>query len=547
MRLWSVHPRYLDPQGLVALWREALLARAVLRGRTRGYLHHPQLDRFRLQRRPRAAISMYLRAVHAEAVERGYSFDSAKVGTARTSARIPVTEGQIAFEWEHLLRKLSLRSPARYRQWRCSSHAGVPPIDAQARRPGRSLGAPVSHHAGPPCERLAVRRARRCLVMPCARRWHYLPAPAGMGTPGSSWTGWRSELQIEVVDLSRKNISAFDYEHRNRHDDFEPLIARVLEFEQIIFASPVYWYAVCPPMKTFLDRLSDLLELPDLLAKGRRLRGNASSCCARPLKMSWTRPLSMPGGKPATTWACTTADCCTPTAGMAIPRPSTWRTSMRSFAGYGAPNARAGAGGLQGLCLGAIPPGHTVRGNSTGGGRRRPALAGGTGHRHPTGNTCRGRAPPHTICVPKPRQAGRYEMTMKFLGTWAVVFVLWMAGAYVVHGMLLQHDYAALSSMFRSEADAQRHFPLMVLAHVVLAGAFSWIYIRGHEARPWLPQGLRFGFAVALLTVIPTYIIYYVVQPMPGVTVAKQMVFDTIVLLVLGATAAFMNRSRPPA
>lgn len=118
MRLWSLHPRYLDPQGLVALWREALLARAVLRGNTRGYLHHPQLDRFRLQRRPRAAISMYLRAVHAQAVARGYSFDAAKIGTARSRARIAVTEGQIAFEWEHLLRKLSRRSPAHYRQWR---------------------------------------------------------------------------------------------------------------------------------------------------------------------------------------------------------------------------------------------------------------------------------------------------------------------------------------------------------------------------------------------------------------------------------------------
>jgi hypothetical protein len=138
-------------------------------------------------------------------------------------------------------------------------------------------------------------------------------------------------------------------------------------------------------------------------------------------------------------------------------------------------------------------------------------------------------------------------MTGKFLGTWAVVFVLWMAGDYIVHGLLLQNDYAALSNMFRSAADAQRHFPLMVLAHVVLAGAFSWIYIRGHEARPWLPQGLRFGLAVALLTVIPTYTIYYVVQPMPGVTVVKQMVFDTVVLLVLGATAAFVNRSRPTA
>ena len=98
--------------------------------------------------------------------------------------------------------------------------------------------------------------------------------------------------------------------------------------------------------------------------------------------------------------------------------------------------------------------------------------------------------------------------------------------------------------LFRSEADAQQHFPFMILAHVLLAGAFTWIYIRGHEAKPWLAQGLRFGFAVALLTVIPTYIIYYVVQPIPGMTVVKQIIFDSIVLLVLGAVAAYMNRGR---
>lgn len=82
-----------------------------------------------------------------------------------------------------------------------------------------------------------------------------------------------SELRIEVIDLATKRLSAFDYEHGNRNDDFEPLIDRVLEFEQVIFASPVYWYAVSPPMKIFLDRISDLLEVPELLAKGRQLRG----------------------------------------------------------------------------------------------------------------------------------------------------------------------------------------------------------------------------------------------------------------------------------
>jgi len=81
------------------------------------------------------------------------------------------------------------------------------------------------------------------------------------------------ELGIEVVDLSEKSISAYDYEHRNRDDDFEPLLRRVLAFDQIIFATPVYWYAVSPVMKVFLDRISDFLELPDLLSEGRKLRG----------------------------------------------------------------------------------------------------------------------------------------------------------------------------------------------------------------------------------------------------------------------------------
>ncbi len=82
-----------------------------------------------------------------------------------------------------------------------------------------------------------------------------------------------TELDIEVVDLATLSMSAYDYEHRNRDDDFEPLMTRVLSFDQLIFATPVYWYSVSPPMKVFLDRISDLLDLPDLLAEGRRLRG----------------------------------------------------------------------------------------------------------------------------------------------------------------------------------------------------------------------------------------------------------------------------------
>lgn len=116
MRLWSLHPKYLDPQGLVALWREALLARAVLRGETRGYLHHPQLDRFRAHPHPRVAINSYLAGVYAEAVARGYAFNKSKLGPVRAAQLIPVSSGQLLFERQHLLRKLASRNPSRLAQ-----------------------------------------------------------------------------------------------------------------------------------------------------------------------------------------------------------------------------------------------------------------------------------------------------------------------------------------------------------------------------------------------------------------------------------------------
>jgi hypothetical protein len=118
MRLWSLHPGYLDAQGLVALWRETLLAKAVLQGKTRGYRHHPQLERFKAHDSPRLAINAYLHAIHAEAASRGYAFDARKIGPVRPVARMVVTSGQLAHEWQHLLRKLSKRSPAAYERWR---------------------------------------------------------------------------------------------------------------------------------------------------------------------------------------------------------------------------------------------------------------------------------------------------------------------------------------------------------------------------------------------------------------------------------------------
>jgi Pyrimidine dimer DNA glycosylase len=118
MRIWTLHPQYLDPQGLVALWRESLLARAVLRGETKGYRHHPQLHRFRQESAPRSAINSYLAGVLSEAKSRGYSFDATKVGPIRARVRIASTDGQIQYEWRHLLQKLRTRSPAHYRRLR---------------------------------------------------------------------------------------------------------------------------------------------------------------------------------------------------------------------------------------------------------------------------------------------------------------------------------------------------------------------------------------------------------------------------------------------
>ena len=118
MRLWSLHPRYLDPQGLVALWREALLARAVLCGKTRGYRNHPQLERFRCLTDPCSALDSYLEGVHAEATLRGYAFDRSKLGNADLRTYIVVTAGQAEYEWRHLMQKLAVRNPTLHDRWR---------------------------------------------------------------------------------------------------------------------------------------------------------------------------------------------------------------------------------------------------------------------------------------------------------------------------------------------------------------------------------------------------------------------------------------------
>lgn len=138
MRLWTLHPRYLDPAGLTALWREGLLARKVLLGRTRGYRHHPQLLRFRHHPRPIAAINSYLAEVRREAVRRGYAFDGSKVGAARTRTPIPESTGQVQFEWTHLRRKLSARNGAWLRRIAGPAQPAAHPLFRIAAGPPRS-------------------------------------------------------------------------------------------------------------------------------------------------------------------------------------------------------------------------------------------------------------------------------------------------------------------------------------------------------------------------------------------------------------------------
>ena len=118
MRLWTLHPRYLDPQGLVAAWREALLAQKVLAGETRGYRQHPQLARFQAQAQPRAAIATFLAGLAAEARQRGYQFDASKISRRRFAGQIPETDGQLLYEWAHLKAKLRKRAPQLARQFR---------------------------------------------------------------------------------------------------------------------------------------------------------------------------------------------------------------------------------------------------------------------------------------------------------------------------------------------------------------------------------------------------------------------------------------------
>lgn len=164
MRLWTLHPRHLDAAGLVALWREALLAQAVLLGRTRGYTRHPQLQRFQAAADPAASIAAYLRAVADEATARGYAFDATRIVASEGAApQIAETKGQLLYEWEHLARKLQLRSP----EWYRGRVAGVQPtvhplfrLVAGGVRDWEKVGEPASTKDGGAASDAPSRRRR---------------------------------------------------------------------------------------------------------------------------------------------------------------------------------------------------------------------------------------------------------------------------------------------------------------------------------------------------------------------------------------------------
>jgi hypothetical protein len=133
-------------------------------------------------------------------------------------------------------------------------------------------------------------------------------------------------------------------------------------------------------------------------------------------------------------------------------------------------------------------------------------------------------------------------MNAKFIIAIVVIFIAWMLGDFAVHGVLLKPEYMKLPSLMRTEADQGAFMPWMLLAHLLLAFAFVWVYTKGKEAKPFVAQGLRFGLVISLLATTPTYLIYYAIAPYPGSVVVTQIVAETILCLLLGLIVAFIYR-----
>jgi hypothetical protein len=130
----------------------------------------------------------------------------------------------------------------------------------------------------------------------------------------------------------------------------------------------------------------------------------------------------------------------------------------------------------------------------------------------------------------------------RFVLRWAVLFIAANVFGFVVHGLLLQGDYAASPRLLRTQEDANRHFVYMLIGFACSSAALVWIYNRGIQSRPWLGQGIRFGFAVWMLTSLPWFLTYYAVQPWPGAVVAKQISFELVTVLLMGVINAGLHR-----
>ena len=135
-------------------------------------------------------------------------------------------------------------------------------------------------------------------------------------------------------------------------------------------------------------------------------------------------------------------------------------------------------------------------------------------------------------------------MNARFSVSVVVVFVLFIVTGYVVHGVLLEPFYKALPSLYRTPEDMQTHFPYMLPGHLVAALAFVWLYFRMKQDQPPLREGGKFGFMIACLMIFPKFMFYYAVQPIPGAVTIRQIVFDTLSLVVIGIVVAYINRSK---
>jgi hypothetical protein len=133
-------------------------------------------------------------------------------------------------------------------------------------------------------------------------------------------------------------------------------------------------------------------------------------------------------------------------------------------------------------------------------------------------------------------------MNKKFIISVIVVFVLSMAFGFLIHGTILAPSYMKVPQLFRTPEDAQAYFPYMLLAHVFISFAFVWIYNKGKEAKPFVSQGICYGLAIASITAVPMFLIYFAIQPMPGIVVLQQIIFDTLSYVVLGIIVAWINR-----